>query len=45
MTENNQNTAAISLLKFEFGKLLLKKILKSVFQNALQRLNHFTIKK
>ena len=45
MTENSENTAAISLLKFEFGKLLLKENFEISFSKCITKIEPFYNKK
>ena len=41
MTENSENTAAISLLKFEFGKLLFKENFEISFSKCITKIESF----
>ena len=45
MAENSENTAAISLLKFEFGKLLFKENLEISFSKCITKVEPFYNKK
>ena len=45
VTENSENAAAISLLKFEFGKLLFKENFEIRFSKCFTKSESFTVKK
>ena len=45
MTENSENRAAISLLKFEFGKLLFKENFEISFSKCIPKIESFYNKK